>query len=305
MLEHILTIHYPSYQQQGFSLAPFANKALALAGTHPVIDRAIIELPFICPDISHFNRTHLLQAFRDEKVSTSSAILYTFWWGGLSHPYQAPKLYQNPVLDRLERTGGMIARELILLAQEQSIESFKARLKDIFMEQQRGEYKLSGIGTSFFTKILQFGVQARKQDNLVGPLPIIADKWSMRGAMADMKVTGFEWETIFIGPNKQGAFAFIGRVEEEFESYWKFINYFSERVESLRDTYQGIDAFRMEELVFGWPRDIDNPSNPRHIASQIIETKTHSYMTFQELRSKLNEDGIRIPNFPSLRSSTP
>lgn len=302
MFEQILKKHYVRYRQDGFSITSFIRKAQDLAGEHPVVVRALKELPSICQDPENFDRNQLRRAYELEAVSASSAILFTFWWGGLNHQFNAPKLYQPSVLDKLDQMANLVLADLLQLSSTYEVNECKEKLSQLYQRFKHpvGEYKLAGINTSFFTKIFQFGTVCYGLDEDKVPVPIIADKWTMLGVYADMVNVGVDpskRDPIFNPPNAQGNITFRGGAASEFERYWRFLTYVHKRVQRLRKSIPKLKTARMEELMFGWPRDIENPDNPRHIAREIINTHTPTTsMTFQELLEAIGDHRLSIAN---------
>lgn len=266
MFNHILKLHFQNnYNQQGFSLSPFVNKALELAPNNEALQKS---KKLIQKNINNFNRNHLVEIYQNEKIPLNQKILITFWWGGISHQFQAPKFYTEENLKKLDTIYKKLEGDLNYILKSKNIDSYHNKLRDTYynLKLNNGNYKLSGINTSFFTKIFQFYFQAFGQNSelVQNHFPIIADKWSKKAVLADIINTNAV-NNIF-----QNNGNFKGSLNNDYESYFNFIVYFSNRVNALKKIYLNLNQFRLEEISFGWPRDIMNPLNPRFIANQII-----------------------------------
>jgi hypothetical protein len=180
------------------------------------------------------------------------------WWGGISHHNQ-PKFYAKNNLNRLYDFSDELTAELNYINHNGN--EFRDNLKTFYNKFKCTNYKLGGVNTAFFTKIIQFGITNQLQ-------PIIADKWSMRAVLADMISNNYDYHQIFriSGNNFQKlTVSFRGSHLNEFEKYFSMIEYFNNRCNNLT-----IHPLALEEIMFGRGRDMQNVNNPRFIASDII-----------------------------------
>lgn len=252
-------------RQAGFNLNPFIGRANSLLPENKIVNDTINFVPYAV--LENFNRIDLLGIWKNNEISLSSKILFTFWWGGISHQFQAPLFYTKPNIKKLlDMEEGLHSTLKNIEGTNFNVESFRA-IYDNF-KNPNGLYKLNGINSSFFTKIFEFYFQA----NLEGENafePIIADKWTKIAVLADMIDTNFDWERVFERPKKSKLkiVQFAGGIELEFDKYMIFNNYVKNRSIELK-----IPVFELEELMFGKGRDIMNEQNPRNLAYRIIET---------------------------------
>ena len=266
MFDTCINLHYQNYSQRGFSIIPYINRATNLSNNHRIIEVAVLELKELNFDFYNFNRLNLLKIWNDKSISFSTKILVTFWWGGLSHQFQAPKFYTVNNLMQLDKISKSLQQSLTKLMNFNDGENFK----NIYVNLKDGEFKLSGIGSPFFTKIFQFYFEC----NPIPIHPIIADQWSMKSVLAEMITQeNNEWKNIFkVSSNKNKLYVNFNQNGNEFEKYKIFNVFFNARLSELKNTYPELTAIRLEEILFGWARDINNPNNPRYIAENIIKT---------------------------------
>jgi hypothetical protein len=277
MLRNILNIHSENYLQQSFKLHSFVNKAKSLGNNHIVILNTLKYLNE--NNIDSIDRKILLSAYSINELPFYSKIILTFWWGGLSHQYQAPKFYKTDNLEKIYKFSDQLETNLFRLTKLETIE-FKDSLETIFngFYLKDGSYKMEGISISYFTKIFQFFFQSsiellKKNKN---PLPIIADKWSMRSILALMISEKKDFTSIFNHPiinNKEEiVLDFKNKGINIFESYWRFITFFDRIVSELNkeENFENISSFRLEEILFGKARNMSNLNNPRRILTDII-----------------------------------
>ncbi len=111
----LTNLGYPNYQQGCFSIDQFRNKAVNLAGANPLIVNAIAQIGGIPRfNFQCFDRVQLIAIWNNPQVSFETKVLLTFWWGGISHQFQAPKFYTavnlaNFAINTLAITGGLNA----------------------------------------------------------------------------------------------------------------------------------------------------------------------------------------------------
>jgi hypothetical protein len=256
MYENIIQVA-PYQPQEAFSIIPFINKAIQLSN-HIVITETIDYLETHHPQLS-IDRQILNTIWQDIETPVYTKILITFWWGGLSHQNQAPLFYTNINLDHLYNFSDELNAELYEINNNGN--EFRDNLKTFYNKFKCTNYKLGGVNTAFFTKIIQFGITNQLQ-------PIIADKWSMRAVLADMISNNYDYHQIFriSGNNFQKlTVSFRGSHLNEFEKYFSMIEYFNNRCNNLT-----IHPLALEEIMFGRGRDMQNVNNPRFIASNII-----------------------------------
>ena len=151
--------------------------------------------------------------------------------------------------------------------------SFNKSFGIIYEKLSKGKYKINGINTSFFTKIFQFYFESNPIRLIDFPHPIIADQWSLKAIYAEMISQNYDgneiFKTSFLNGNNK-LYVNFRPDRNEFDSYLKFIQFFNCRVNDLRKSYHNLTPFRLEEILFGWARDLNNPENPRFIAENII-----------------------------------
>ena len=179
----------------------------------------------------------------------------------MSHKDQAPIFYNKQNLDKLQYFSEELNLELIEINNPNN--NFNGLLQNIYNSHKlnNGKYKLSGINTAFFTKILQFGISNPIQ-------PLIADKWSIRAILADMIDQNYDYQSVFrINHPPEGNLkvSFKGSTQNEFEKYFKMLEYFNLRCIQLQ-----ITPLQLEEIMFGFGDAMHIPNNPRVIAQNII-----------------------------------
>ncbi len=261
MYEQILE-NNKNYVQKSFSVKSFANKAKQLCGEHRVVIDSINYLDKYCPDYL-ISRTLLDDLWRNKKHPVHVKILVTFWWGNLSHKNQAPLFYKKVNLDKMLGFQNELTSKLTLINSVESKDKFKIELSKLYNEFKlnTGKYKMKGINTAFFTKVLQFGIKNDLQ-------PIIADKWSTRAVLSDMISQNFNYRHIF---NVSGftidelKVSFVGSQKVEFEKYYKMIEYFKTRSIALQ-----IEPLKLEEIMFGISDAMSIAKNPRVVAQRIL-----------------------------------
>lgn len=271
MILDILNLNKENPAQKPFSLDAFISRAKYFAKDHPLI---IDTLKFL-PASNKLDRILLLNIYSNNEIPFHVKMVMTFWWGGLSHQYQAPIFYQRNNLDKILAFSGALEADL-----KDSIDSdqkkFKESLGLIFNSFDHGDYKISGINYSYFTKILQFYFQLPFQKKQISYLPLIADKWSMRAVFAMMLEDGYDLTNVFSKPkitlDSDIKINFKYSSGGVFNSYWYFIQYFTEKVLTLKgeNNLGDLTPFRMEEILFGVGRDWKNGNNPRRIYTDYI-----------------------------------
>lgn len=273
MIQQILNSNYGK-PQGAFSIITHFRKANQLAVDHPVIIKIQKELS----NVSFIDRDLLLNKYNNVEISFSTKILLAFWWGGLSHQYQAPLFYKEDNLDKIQNFSEDLEIDLrhsINLDEHK----FKVSLSAIFKSLYDGNYKMDGIKISYFTKIFQFFFKEAYDKGLINVLPIIADKWSMRAGFAMMLEDGFDYKTVFREPRIESAknieINFSGSNMNVFDSYWGFAKYFTEKAYALNEANPSMDfnPFKLEEILFGRGRDWNNVNNPRRVYSEFILSK--------------------------------
>lgn len=270
MIQQILLSNY-DIPQDDFSIMPYLARANDLAGDHPLITNIQNELN----NVNAIDRNLLLNIYNNNKISFSTKILLTFWWGGLSHQYQAPLFYRKDNLDRIQHFSKALESDLrnSINSDEQK---FKNSLGAIFNSFFSGDYKMNGISLSYFSKIFQFFFYEAYKKGQINILPIIADKWSMRAGFAMMLEDDFDYNTVFKNPKvkceRNIGINFLGSNSNAFDSYWKFVKYFTKKAHALNEANPDMDLnpFKLEEILFGKGRDWNNANNPRRIYSKFI-----------------------------------
>ncbi len=274
MFESIIEQLNGNYLQSGFSLQSFIRTAKKKSKDHVVIKNSIEEINQTNLKVETFNRYDLVDAYRNEDLSSSTIFLLTFWWGHMSHRNQAPQFYTQENLDKLNEISPKLNSDLKVLYNADKIEVYKDRLSNIYNKLKIYDYKLASINTAFFTKILQFSYEAFSEKPDSYPFPMIADKWTKKAIYADLISQNEHQKRELIFRNKLSKElepTFKGGPITEFERYWKFINYFFDRTNKLRNIDKTmITPFELEGIIFGWARDMKNPQNPRVIAHEII-----------------------------------
>lgn len=269
-IERILDLHFKDYQQQSFSIKPFAEKAQALADQHRLVNSSINYLEN--KNTHSISRRDLINLYRSEE-DFFIKILITFWWGGISHKDQAPKFYKKENLDKIIEFSPKLEHALQCTLTGKG-KDFQDKLRIIFDGLAFGDYKMDGIGIAFFTKIFQFFYESHNYSQNGIMLPIIADKWSMRAVLGYSILDGNPVK-FFRSPslNKRASdftLNFKGYNKSQFSKYWDFISYFDEMARMLSRTYISLTPFQLEEILFGWQKDILNPQNPRHLFTKAI-----------------------------------
>lgn len=261
MFEQLLNNNIHQNQQQ-FNIAPFVNKAANLGNNHITITNSINYLQENYDELN-IGRNELNAIWDDLNQPLYVKILTTFWWGSLSHKDQAPLFYNTNNLQQLLDISEAMQADLTNINNpnnnfHEGINLLYNRLKLI-----NGEYKLRGINTAFFTKILQFGISNQRQ-------PIIADKWSTTAILADMINQNQEFNHIFhLKRNAANniTIKFRGSATNEFQKYYTMLEYFNNRCNQLE-----INPLAMEEIMFGYggAGAMQDIHNPRVIATHII-----------------------------------
>ncbi len=254
MFKQVLqNLQYPEYRQGCFNVMPFINRALDLTGNHFLINQTRDDVGI--PALSQFDRYQLLEIWMDEHHSFVSKVLLTMWWGGLSHVYQAPHFYIN--MDELQRR--LNALEKVLQDTDPD------NLTDLYNSLSAGDLHLTGINTSFFTKIVEFYFHSRNllnKQNLI--VPIICDKWSRRALWFELVDESEEQirKEIFANDNTENL-RLRNRNGSSAESYNLFYQYFNKRVDHLQHDFPGLTAFDLETYIFGWRGNANQAQNPR------------------------------------------
>ena len=258
MFEQLIA-NNPNHQQQNFSIISFVNKAIQLTGHHTSIINSVNYLNTYHPQFD-IGRAELNAIWTNLEIPIYTKILITFWWGNMSHKDQAPLFYNDNNLSKILNFSEKFMVELTQINNQQI--EFETALKSLYnsLKFKDGCYKMDGINTAFFTKLLQFGITNPIQ-------PIIADKWSIRAILADMINQGYGYNSIFrIGlTNGKISVNFRGSEKNEFEKYLEMIQYFN-----LRCTTLQINPLELEEIMFGVGNAMHVQNNPRLIAQNII-----------------------------------
>ena len=261
MFEQILNNAIHQNQQQ-FNIVPFVNKAIELGNNHITITSTIAYLREHYGNLN-IGRPELYAIWGDASEPLYVKILTTFWWGGLSHQNQAPLFYNIENLDKLHGMCENMQADLTNINNPNG--NFQEGINDLYnrLKLPNGEYKLRGINTAFFSKILQFAISNQIQ-------PIIADKWSTRAILADMINQNHVFNQIFIlGGNSANnlTIKFRGSAKNEFQKYYSMLEYFNNRCNQLE-----INPLVMEEIMFGYggAGAMQDINNPRVIATNII-----------------------------------
>ena len=90
----------PNCEQPGFSLTPFINKANGLLPWNELIRISALK-------VSEYNneniisRKDLSEIWIEDKTPLFVKIIITFWWGGISHQFQAPLFYNIENFNKL------------------------------------------------------------------------------------------------------------------------------------------------------------------------------------------------------------
>ncbi len=248
-----------NYEQESFSLQRFVNKAIAILPNNNLIMEAQTQLQQMDANLN-ISRPQLVQLWANVNIPFYVKIIITFWWGGLSDQHQAPKFYTEKNFQKLHVLNALFKEEFDDVNND--LENFQENLKNLYNKFKFGDFKLFGIDTPFFTKLLQFGISNPIQ-------PIIFDHWSSNAIFAELLDGNLETQLIFRNPKFDerniAEVKLRGSAKTEFNKYWYILTFFNNRCHELE-----INPLRMEEIMFGWGRDYDNPENPRVIANNII-----------------------------------
>lgn len=252
------------YSQGAFNIQPYINRAMTLSNNEMIQ----YSEDLLQGGANTFNRTGLLNIWRRNEVPFHSKALLTFWWGGISHQFAAPRFYQEENLERLENMNPFDNNWIANIDNQQTL----ITLYNSFRLNE-GVNNLDGISTAFFTKLFQFGYESTFLNlEANASLPIIADQWSMKAVLAEMIDNGDDWAAVFVHPSVSAKnkliVSFSGGVNVEAIRYAQFINYFNTQVNAIGN----IRPFDAEGILFGWAKDIHNPDNPRNIAENIIRS---------------------------------
>ncbi|WP_304142252.1 hypothetical protein [Mesoflavibacter zeaxanthinifaciens] len=287
MFENILDIlKYPDYKQKAFNIDPYKTTAIKRAGNHDIIKSTISDIENNNISLKSFDRIRLVDIWKSETFSFSSKIIVTFWWGGLSHNNQAPLFYKSDNLNSLKLTSEILEQYFKNINTSKTKDELVAQLKDIYQALKfknkkidNHVIKISGINTSFFTKLFQFYFYTNPSEISNRFLPIIADKWSRIAVLADMMNNGYNYSSVFnIRNNKNEldvSFKHANTVKE-YDVYILFLDYYNQRVENIKmiNRYCNLDAFTLEEYIFGEGRKMYDTNNPRRIfTDSIINSK--------------------------------
>ncbi len=205
-------------------------------------------------DASKFNRIQLSNYWNTQN-SFASKMLLTLWWGVMSIPYNAPRLYSNQNFNRFA-----ILEQPIYNTQN-----------DLYITFEKIDSGFDGVGYRYFTKFMQFMTQKSKQQ------AIIADQWSMKAAIAYL-ISMQDWDRLnrIFTPltcknDRIGNPDFRTRRRSKSASYMEFLTVFEEMRQQVNQRLgKEYDLFRIEEGFFGWGHDINNPQNPRNLYHEII-----------------------------------
>lgn len=283
MFEKILDIlKYPEFKQNGFNLEPYKTTAIKRAGNHIIIKNTILDIENNKISLNSFDRIILVDIWNSETFLFSSKIIITFWWGGLSHNNQAPLFYKHDNLNSLKLTSEILEQYFKNINTSKTKDEFVTQLKKIyhalkFKNKKIDSHiiKISGINTSFFTKLFQFYFYTNPSLVSNRLPPIIADKWSKIAVLADMMNNGYDYSRVFnIRNDKKNLNVSFKHANtlKEFDTYMLFLEYYNQRVENIKmiNSYYNLDAFTLEEYIFGEGRKMYDTNNPRRIFTDII-----------------------------------
>ena len=278
MFEKVLdTLKYPKYKQKDFNLESYKTTAIKRAGNNNIIKNTISDIERNDISLKSFERNTLIDIWKSKNFLFSSKIIITFWWGGLSHNNQAPLFYGDDNLNGLKLTSEILEQYFKDINTSKTKDEFAAQLRKIYQALKLKNkkidnhvIKINGINTSFFTKLFQFYFYTNPSRIAKNFLPIIADKWSKIGVLADMMNVGYDYSRVFnIRNNKKDldvSFKHANTVKE-FDTYMLFLEYYNQRVEDIKkiDKYCNLDSFTLEEYIFGEGRKMYDTNNPRRV----------------------------------------
>lgn len=278
MFEKILDIlKYPEYKQNGFNLEPYKTTAIKRARNHNIIKKTISDIEKNNISLKSFDRITLVDIWKSETFLFSSKIIITFWWGGLSHNNQAPLFYRDDNLNGLKLTSEILEQYFKNINTSKTKDEFVAQLRKIYQalkfknkKIENHVIKINGINTSFFTKLFQFYFYTNPSKIGKNFLPIIADKWSKIAVLTDMMNNGYDYSSVFYIRNNKNELDVSfkhANTDKEYDVYMLFLDYYNQRVENMKmiDRYCNLDAFTLEEYIFGEGRKMYDTNNPRRI----------------------------------------
>lgn len=213
------------------------------------------------------SRQDVISMFREQDIYLAS--VSAMIWGGINatRTRKAGDLGSTDLGRFLEEPAEKVVRCLHrireLCRQSRFAEAFIAC-------SEIGEFKLSGIGYAYYTKLFYFLGQADPEIKLK---PLILDKWTTNAFLVLLKVEGeldvddFGRLYLPVTPNKPGSSALRGGVKRKADTYSLFVKKMDLWASSV-----GITASQLEQFLFGHRLQRNNArdssSNPRvHIWS--------------------------------------
>lgn len=262
MFKQVLqNLDYPNYNQGGFNLMPFVNRARNLTHNSLIIEQAVDYLG--AGALQNFDRYQLLQIWQNTNCPFVFKLLLTFWWGGISHAYNAPNFYADNQMNELEVKAANLEQALVNVVDD--------NLADVHRRLTKGDLHFNGINTSFITKIYQFYFHSKnniqKQNNIV---PIICDKWTKRAVYWELTDLGqLELRQTIFANEILNNLKLNGFQGDDFPSYYLFFRFVNDRKTVLKEIYPQLNIFDLETYIFGWSNNVHIPLvNPRNYGNQ-------------------------------------
>lgn len=240
MFQEVLNNINGGFTQSAYDISGQIVRTLQNSNNHPVVIRAQEELGELGIHPDQFDRNSLLYVWQSD-VHFTTKYLATLWWGNVGRNFS--RVFTSENMDSLQVFSNDLENALLASTNAPERDAFLQELANIIIQMQihGGAYKISRVGTAFYTKILQFFYASNPIETNPNYLPVIADQWIMKAVYCEMTDLGDiqQRDNVFHLSGEQLSLTDIP------DSYFDFISYFNNRSVDL-----GVSAWNMESYLF-------------------------------------------------------
>lgn len=240
MFHEVLNSIHGDFAPSAYDITGQIHRSDQYSHNHPIVLLAQEELRGLGIYLDHFDRISLLAVWQSD-VHFTTKYLATLWWGNVGRNFS--RVFTSENMDRLQVFSNDLINALLASTHSPDVEAFLHELGNIIIQMQihGGTYKISSIGTAFYTKILQFFYASNPIVTNPNYLPVIADQWIMKAVYCEMTDLGdiHQRDDLFKLTGNGMSLRFIP------DSYLFFIAYFNNRCQDL-----GVNAWNMESYLF-------------------------------------------------------
>lgn len=247
---------YSHWQNSSVNIENDINMSLSYIGSHEDIFAAVNVLHKYNHNTNDITQAELISIWSNDTIKFSIKCIITLWYAKVSKTI-ASKVYSRENIETLNAV--QIEKEFKELSSIQSFESFKSRVKSLFLKfETNGEYRLNGVSVHLFSNFFQYFFASHPIASRPYFVFYRVDRWLKTIVYAEMIDCECEDRfTIFNTPkNPSVSIDFRKNNGSIFDSYFQSLIFFNLRIQTLRESFLKFTSIALLDIISNCAKEV-------------------------------------------------